>query len=294
MIDLNKRIRYCIGNTDYGNSSPDPNEINLWYVTGPETKCAYYEDTQRLFSLSKSKGLWFKNCDERYLGTEYPVLTKTREIDNPKSKGIIAPLNYARHFGPIQEVLNVDRKWCDKQNNIIWRGASTGIRHKGGRKTDRYDVVSKYFSKYDFGFTLSVGKWARENKKDIFRYFKPPVDPVNQLSYKYILVIDGNDKSSSLNWILASNSIPIMPKPRFHSWLCEAFLLPNIHYIEIKDDYSDLEEKVQWCIDNDDICESISKNGSKFMRDNFNRNIQKQSEELLIDEIDKIYSNMGV
>lgn len=294
MIDIDEKIQYYLGDTNYGDIEPDPNEVNLWYVTGPEVQSNYYEDTQRLFSLSKSAGLWFKNCDERYLGPPYPVLTKTREIDNTESKGILAPLNYLRHFGSVDEVSKADRPWEKKKDNIIWRGATTGIRRKSGRKVDRYDIVSRYFSKYDFGFTSYAGKWSKDNKKDISRYFKQPLHPLNQSEYKYILVIDGNDKSSSLSWILASNSIPIMPKPRFHSWLCEAFLLPNIHYVEIKDDYSDLEEKIQWCIKNDDVCESISKNGAMFMRDNFNRNVQKQSEELLINEIDKIYSNIGV
>ena len=70
--------------------------------------------------------------------------------------------------------------------------------------------------------------------------------------------------------------------------------MPDIHYVEVKDDYSDLEKKIQWCIDNDHICESISENGAIFMKDNFNKYAQKQSEELLISEVDKLYSNLGV
>ena len=35
------------------------------------------------------------------------------------------------------------------------------------------------------------------------------------LKHKYLPVVDGNDKSSSLSWVLASNSVPLMPVPRY-------------------------------------------------------------------------------
>ena len=39
-------------------------------------------------------------------------------------------------------------------------------------------------------------------------------------------------------------------KPKFESWFMEATLIPNFHYIEIKDDYSDLNDKLEYYIEN--------------------------------------------
>ena len=113
---------------------------------------------------------------------------------------------------------------------------------------------------------------------------------IDQLKYKYIPVLDGNDKASCLNWILASTSVPLMPKPRFHSWLCEKYLEAGKHYVELKQDYSDLEEKLNWCINNDKECKYIGWHGAIFMRENFNAHQEELAEKLLMHSVDEIYS----
>jgi len=35
-----------------------------------------------------------------------------------------------------------------------------------------------------------------------------------------------------------------MPKPRYETWFMEGTLIPDYHFIQIKDDYSDLQEKL--------------------------------------------------
>jgi len=110
--------------------------------------------------------------------------------------------------------------------------------------------------------------------------------------YKYLPLLDGNDKASALNWILLSNSVPLMPKPRFHSWLCEKFLEPNVHYVELKQDYSDLDEKLQWCLQNDGLCKEIAENGASFINSNFKYDTEIEMEKILIENIDNIYENL--
>ena len=41
---------------------------------------------------------------------------------------------------------------------------------------------------------------------------------------------------------MSSNSVAVMPRPKYESWFMEGRLQPGVHYIEIKDDYSDLED----------------------------------------------------
>ncbi|GIR91542.1 MAG: hypothetical protein CM15mP92_0060 [Halieaceae bacterium] len=66
------------------------------------------------------------------------------------------------------------------------------------------------------------------------------------LKHKFILCIEGNDVASNLKWVMSSNSVAVMPKPKYESWFMEGKLIPNYHYILIKDDYSDLEEKLNY------------------------------------------------
>ena len=61
----------------------------------------------------------------------------------------------------------------------------------------------------------------------------------------------------------------------------------------IKDDYSDLIEKLQWCFENDSICEEIGENGKRFMSLNFNTKREIEAEKELMKQVDSIYGNMS-
>ena len=80
--------------------------------------------------------------------------------------------------------------------------------------------------------------------KDVHPEWRADTLPTHRhLNYKFILCLEGNDVASNLKWVMSSNSIAVMPKPKYETWFMEGKLKGNVHYIEIKDDYSDLEEK---------------------------------------------------
>ena len=62
-----------------------------------------------------------------------------------------------------------------------------------------------------------------------------------ELKYKYLLSLEGNDVSSSLKWMLYSNSVVFMRNPRIVSWIMEDHLEPYIHYIPLNDDFNNNE-----------------------------------------------------
>ena len=64
---------------------------------------------------------------------------------------------------------------------------------------------------------------------------------------------------------MSSNSIAVMPKPKFESWLMEGKLKPNFHYILIKDDFSDLEERLNYYIKNESEAKNIIINANKYI-----------------------------
>lgn len=86
--------------------------------------------------------------------------------------------------------------------------------------------------------------------------------------------LQGNDVATNLKWIMSSNSIAVMPKPTVETWFMEGELIGGVHYIEIKPDYSDLEERLNYYINNPEECEKIIKNAHQHCKKFFNKNIE--------------------
>ncbi|GMI05977.1 hypothetical protein TrVE_jg12773 [Triparma verrucosa] len=85
------------------------------------------------------------------------------------------------------------------------------------------------------------------------------------MGYKMLIMVEGNDVATGLKWALVSSSAVIMPPPRVVSWLMEDKLLPWVHYIPVKPTFEDLEEKVDWCLANDERCREIGQASRCFM-----------------------------
>ena len=149
-----------------------------------------------------------------------------------------------------------------KKNKAFWRGTTTGQTDRIG---NRFDLVEKWFGKSDLirvGFSFI----HRDNKNKYKKYVKGKCDISHFLKFKYIISVEGNDKDSGLNWKLNSNSLVLMPRPRVTSWLMETTLVPNYHYLLLKDDFSDLDQKVRWCNQHPQKCKNMVKNANTYMR----------------------------
>jgi hypothetical protein len=86
-----------------------------------------------------------------------------------------------------------------------------------------------------------------------------------QLNYKFILCLEGNDVASNLKWVMSSNSLAVMPVPKFETWFMEGTLIPNYHYMLIKDDFSDLEERMEYYMNYPDEALEIIKNANQYV-----------------------------
>ena len=80
------------------------------------------------------------------------------------------------------------------------------------------------------------------------------------------MAIEGNDVASNLKWIMSSQSIAVMPRPKYETWFMEGTLIPNHHYIEIKDDFSDLIERVNFYEQNPELAKNIIKNANEYVK----------------------------
>jgi hypothetical protein len=214
-----------------------------------------------------------KNTDQYNNKINIPYFTKTRRIDN--ETGVLLNFNYNRHWEQISNVKPNDKSFKSKINKLVWRGSTTGEGNDSySFENNRFLFVKKYFNhnKCNVGFSIIVQNVKIDNK-----YNKPGIGIKQQLEYKYIMSVEGNDVASGLKWQLYSNSVVFMRKPKIVSWAMEDKLEPYVHYIPIKDNFSDVIEQIQWADDNSNKCLDIIKNANKFIEQFLN----KKNEDLI-------------
>ena len=176
-----------------------------------------------------------------------PSFVKTRPIKGDNENSVLFKLNKVRHF----TYTNDRVKFSDKLNILIGRNAV--------QQKQRIDFFKKYFDHP----LCNLGQINSGTTHDI--WLKNKISINEQLKYKFILCIEGYDVATNLKWVMSSNSIAVMPIPKFESWLMEGKLIPNFHYILIKDDFSDLEERLKYYIKNDSKAYEIVKNANKYI-----------------------------
>ncbi|TOQ08578.1 glycosyl transferase family 90, partial [Vibrio parahaemolyticus] len=72
-----------------------------------------------------------------------------------------------------------------------------------------------------------------------------------------ILSLEGMDVATNLKWIMSSNSLCFTPKLRYETWFMEGKLKAGVHFVQVKDDFSDLDEKMDYYLEHPDKAEEI-------------------------------------
>lgn len=90
-----------------------------------------------------------------------------------------------------------------------------------------------------------------------------PLTPQEQTNYKYAINVDGHVCAYRLSLELESNTCILLVNSKYKLWYRD-MLKPFVHYVPIKEDLSDLIEKIKWCKENDEQCSTIAKNARKF------------------------------
>lgn len=68
-----------------------------------------------------------------------------------------------------------------------------------------------------------------------------------------------------------------MPKPKFETWFMEGRLESGVHYVEIKPDYSDVDEKLDYYITHINEAKDIIKNAQHYTQ----QFLDKQREDII-------------
>jgi len=179
-----------------------------------------------------------------------PSFVKSRPIYGDNKNSILLKWNKIRHFLFIK---NDSRSFTEKKNMLISRGKVHPT------QPQRIKFLEKFF----YHPLCNVGK---VNKNELnANWLVERMGIEQQLAYKFILCIEGNDVATNLKWVMSSNSIAVMPKPKYETWFMEGQLIPDYHYICLADDYSNMEEKLTHYIEHPKEALAIIENAHRFV-----------------------------
>ncbi|WP_265519999.1 glycosyl transferase family 90 [Nitratireductor luteus] len=154
-----------------------------------------------------------------------PSVVKSRPVATPNENSVLMKLDRLRHFRWPRDTVPFE----EKVPRAVWRGA---LNNDARRRLVRLYAADRRF---DIGH---VG----ERFEGIGP--KQPLTIRQQLENRYIVSLEGNDVATNLKWVMASNALCLMPRPRYETWFMEGALVPGHHYVELREDLSDLREKV--------------------------------------------------
>jgi len=176
---------------------------------------------------------------------------------------------------------DIELDWKKKRPTAVFRGSPTGCGYDA--RTNPRIALAKLHLKLqqsknpklrellDAGITKGAKKF-RFHRKTGLGYFsmqsvklKPAsfLTKKEQSLYKYIIYAEGNVAAHRLAKDMLLGSVILYIETEYMLWF-EHLLKPYQHFIPIKRDLSNLIEVIQWCQQNDDICETIAKNAREF------------------------------
>jgi len=195
--------------------------------------------------------------------TSIPIFAVSKEKHN--SKVILIP-----------RLWNEDRPFCSflhpwhlKLEKAIWRGSATDGPYDfldwDFRPRSRLTLKSRYdLDHIDAGFipcatlTSYMTQWLKN-----LHIMSSYVPPEQQMTYKYLVSLDGANSPSSFEWQLFSQSLIFKASSNKIEWFYRG-LLPDHHFLVFRADTTDLIDKILWAKTHDDEAKIIADRGYQF------------------------------
>jgi len=212
-----------------------------------EFKVYFFDTYEFTRYFSRKLKVFFVFGDVIHVPQE-PAIVKSRPIHGKNDNSVVMKLEKLRHF----LFVNDKKTFDSKKNRIISRGKAAGKPHR-----------LKFLEMYYNHPMCDVGQVDRGIN---LQFPAPRMTLAEHLNFKFIMCLEGNDVASNLKWVLSSNSLAVMPLPIYETWFMEGTLIPNFHYVLIKDDYSDLEERMNYYIEHTDEALKIIKNAHEYTK----------------------------
>ncbi len=235
---IQERVNYYNKLDDFTLSESESTHVNGYKKTGGTT---YYFDLYKVVTSFPSHYFFqFLNGDIRYI-PDTPCFVKSRPIQTGNENSVLLKLNEIRHF----QFVSDKRSFKSKKDLVAWRGV--------GYQAHRRKVIEQFYNHP----LCNIGQ-TKPSKGEPWE--KEFMSIEEQLEYKFLLAIEGNDVATNLKWAMSSNSLVIMSKPKYETWFMEGRLQAGVHYVEVKDDYSNLIEKMEYYIAHPEQAEAIIQN----------------------------------
>ncbi|NRA74139.1 MAG: hypothetical protein HRU36_05335 [Rickettsiales bacterium] len=170
------------------------------------------------------------------------------------------------------DVANSKNPWSSKKSKAFWRGGS--VRGASYNKREIAVRLSREYpqlldARYAPPFKSEKNFWNRKAKYFCKFFNIEPWAYYNRfINHKIILDLEGHTISyQGVYWKLFSNSVVFRQSVGNESWASSQFI-PWIHFVPIKEDLSDLIDKIYWVKDHDDEARKIAYASTNFMKQN--------------------------
>ncbi|PSW19397.1 lipopolysaccharide A protein [Photobacterium sanctipauli] len=225
---------------------PDEKSVAIKDFKKNKQSAYYYDLKEFLVYFQNHLRVAYRFGDDTNVET-YPFLVKARPINANNVNAVLFKLNKVRHFNFINDPV----PFTSKKEMMVWRG--------GAYRPHRRKFIEKFYNHP----MCNVGQTNKPAENVPWQ--KDFMSIEEQLQYKFILCIEGNDVATNLKWAMSSNSLCVMPKPKYETWFMEGTLKAGVHYIEVADDYSDLEEKLSYYIAHTQKAQKIITNANEYV-----------------------------
>ncbi|MBR6027135.1 MAG: lipopolysaccharide A protein [Neisseriaceae bacterium] len=182
-----------------------------------------------------------------------PSLVKSRPIADNNQNSVLLKLDSVRHFYTVADPFC----FADKKDLLVWRGAV--------HQSHRLEFLQKFYAHTLCDVKCVYQKSANQPYHGKFMSIK------EQLRYKFVLSIEGNDVAINTKWIMASQSLCVMTTPKFETWFMEGLLQPDVHFVHVEDDYANLDEKLSFYLKHPAAAEKIINNANQWVSQFFNK-----------------------
>lgn len=172
--------------------------------------------------------------------------------------------------------------WDDKKPVAVFRGGSTGCGVTP--ETNMRLKIALLSSKNPKGkngqqlLDAGITNWNLRPRKLIGEKYLETIEienipfnlvekltPEEQAKFKYIVNIDGHVSAFRLSLELSMGCVILLVNSPYSMWY-RKLLQPWVHYVPVKENLSDLLERVEWCQNNDSKCKEIATNALNFYK----------------------------
>lgn len=154
---------------------------------------------------------------------------------------------------------NVDSPWEDRIAKVFWRGRDSN------RERLHLITLSREYP-HLFNASLTNFFFFRDEEDK----YGPKMEHVSFFKffeYKYQVCIDGTVAAYRLPYLLGGGSLLFKQESKYYEHFYND-LIPNTHFVTVKRDLSNLVEKVNWAVANDDKAKEIANAGRSFAIEN--------------------------